>query len=132
MLPDEVCWARLLSYPWWPAIVKDPPPPSAFALRHKPESVFVVFFGDGNCAWLSPRSLDRFACGYAKRSSKPRKDLQRAVDEAWGALGVARPIAVATDAAGGASASASPGGEQKLVLPEGFDESRPALAPHHF
>ena len=125
--PDEVCWARLLSYPWWPAIVKHPPPASAFALRHKPESVFVVFFGDGNCAWLSPRSLDRFASGYSKRSAKPRKDLQKAVDEAWRALGVARPVA----AAGGGGAAGETGSEE-LALPDGFDDSRPALAPQHF
>ena len=121
--PHEVCWARLLSYPWWPAVVRSPPPASALALRRKPESVFVVFFGDGNCAWLSPRSLDRFASGYGKRSAKPRRDLQKAVDEAWRALGVARPVA-----AGGAAAGGGSGGEE-LALPEGFDESRPALAP---
>ena len=122
--PDEVCWARLLSYPWWPAIVRSPPPASALALRRKPESVFVVFFGDGNCAWLSPRSLDRFASGYGKRSAKPRKDLQKAVDEAWRALGVERPTTAAGAGAGD--------GDGELALPEGFDESRPALAPQYF
>jgi hypothetical protein len=45
------------------------------------------------------------------------------VDEAWRALGVARPVA-----AGGAAAGGGSGGEE-LALPEGFDESRPALAP---
>ena len=133
--PDEVCWARLLSYPWWPAVVRSPPPASALALRRKPESVFVVFFGDGNCAWLSPRSLSRFASGYAKRSAKPRRDLQKAVDEAWRALGVARPVAAAVAAGGDAAAgegSGGGGGGEELVFPDGFDESRPALAPHHF
>lgn len=127
--PDEVCWARLLSYPWWPAVVRSPPPPSALALRRKPESVFVVFFGDGNCAWLNPRSLDRFASGYGKRSAKPRKDLQKAVDEAWRALGVERPGPAAAAGDAGAGAGDATG---DLALPEGFDESRPALAPQHF
>ena len=115
--PDEVCWARLLSYPWWPAVVKHPPPPSAFALRHKPESIYVVFFGDGNCAWLSPRSARQVRRGYAKRSAKPRKDLQKAVDEAWMALGVERPGVVV---AGGKGES---GGEE-LALPGGVDEKQ--------
>ena len=107
-LLGEVVWARMLSFPWWPAQVV-PTPPAAHELRHKEGAIYVVFFGDSNCAWLSPRSLDRFGAGYAKRAAKPRKDLQAAVDCAWRALGLARPPADA--------------------LPAGFDATRPALAP---
>jgi len=106
-LAGEIVWARMLSYPWWPAQVV-PPPPSAHGLRHKPGAVYVVFFGDGNCAWLSPRSLDRFGAGYAKRAAKPRRDLQAAVDAAWAAVGVPRP---------------APG-----ALPPGFGAGRPVVA----
>jgi len=128
VVPGEVVWARMLSFPWWPAQVRRPPP-GAHSLRHKPGSVYVVFFGDGNCAWLSPRSLDRFACGYEKRSAKPRKDLQRALDEAWVALGVERPRAKA-GGDGASTTTAKAKGVEELELPLGFDESRPAISPY--
>jgi len=114
----EVVWARMLSYPWWPAQVV-PPAPAAHRLRHKPDSIFVVFYGDGNCAWLSQRSLDHFGGGgYAKRAAKAGvRGLQDAIDAGWGALGRPRPDSGRAFAEGGGAKGGAGGGAPRPPTP---------------
>jgi hypothetical protein len=114
----EVVWARMLSYPWWPAQVV-PPAPGAHHLRHKPDSIFVVFFGDGNCAWLSARSLDKFAGGgFGKRAAKAGvRGLQDAVDAGWAALGRRRPDSGRAVAEGGGKGGGGGGGGTRPPTP---------------
>lgn len=45
---SEIVWAKISSYPWWPAQVLEPSE-QHIKIRHKKTDHFVVFFGDGNC-----------------------------------------------------------------------------------
>lgn len=89
LLPGEVVWAKIPSYPWWPAQVADNPTEAHLAIRHKKTDLFVVFFGDdGNqCSWLPREKLDPWRCeGYAERVGKRTKGLQEAVRAALDAI----------------------------------------------
>ena len=95
MLPGEVVWAKIPSYPWWPAQVQAPEE-AHLQLRHnKKRDLFVVFFGDDNqCSWLPRDKLEPWMCeDFAERTTKRTKGLQNAVKAALEAIASAEPPA---------------------------------------
>jgi hypothetical protein len=45
LLPGAVVWAKMPSYPWWPAQVQRPTAEQS-RIKHSPGDVFVVFYGE--------------------------------------------------------------------------------------
>jgi len=88
LLPGEIVWAKVPSYPWWPAQVQVPSEAHE-KIRHKKTDVFVVFFGDqSQCSWMKRDKLEPWVCeDYSARVAKQTKGLQSAVSDALKAIG---------------------------------------------
>ena len=88
-----VVWAKMMSYPWWPAQVQKPSQ-DQMRLRHSSSDHFVVFYGSADYTWLPMSDLKPFRVNtpdYARLAGSKNKGLQRAIDEAYVSLGQRRP-----------------------------------------
>jgi hypothetical protein len=82
LLPGEVVWAKVASFPWWPAQVEIPKEKHK-RLRHKKNDVFVVFFGENQFQWLPRDKVEPWRCPeYSERMRTKNKDAQKAIKEA--------------------------------------------------
>ncbi|KAL6775860.1 hypothetical protein ACKKBG_A18790 [Auxenochlorella protothecoides x Auxenochlorella symbiontica] len=87
-------WAKLPTFPWWPAQVQMPTPAQARSRQANAAEVFVVFYGTADYSWVPTKDCALFGTShphYTRYASTRHKGLQRAVDEAWAALGQPRP-----------------------------------------
>uniref|UniRef100_A0A7S2YUI0 PWWP domain-containing protein n=1 Tax=Pycnococcus provasolii TaxID=41880 RepID=A0A7S2YUI0_9CHLO len=89
LLPYEVVWAKLPSFPWWPAQVQNTPE----GVAEKPGKVFVVFYGDQNVAWVPRKNVTPFDVDYDARAANGSRGLQKALGAAWTAVGGTAPPA---------------------------------------
>jgi len=92
--PGTVVWAKMQSYPWWPAQIQRPSPDHERLNHDFTRDVFVVFYGTSDYTWIPKadvKLLDAGTAHYAKFASTKNKALQKAIDEAWVYLGRARP-----------------------------------------
>jgi hypothetical protein len=88
-----VVWAKMQSYPWWPAQVQHPNQ-DQIRLRHSSSDIFIVFYGTADYSWLPLSDLKLFRSNlpeYSKFAATRNKSLQRAIDQAWVSVGSARP-----------------------------------------
>jgi hypothetical protein len=110
-----VVWAKMQSYPWWPAQVQEPNQ-DQMRLRHTSQDIFIVFYGTADYSWLPLSELKLFRANlpeYSKFAAPRNKSLQRAIDQAWVSVGQPRPDVMGKMAkapAGGAVGSL--GGQQ--------------------
>jgi hypothetical protein len=82
LLPGEVVWAKVASFPWWPAQVEIPQEKHKH-LRCKKNDVFVVFFGDNQFQWLPRDKVEPWRCPeYSERMKTKNKDAQKAINAA--------------------------------------------------
>jgi len=88
-----VVWAKMQSYPWWPAQVQYPTQ-DQMRLRHSSSDIFIVFYGTADYSWLPISDLKLFRANlpeYSKFAAPKKKSLQGAIDQAWVSLGQPRP-----------------------------------------
>ena len=88
-----IVWAKMQSYPWWPAQVQRPSAEQA-RLRHSSTDIFIVFYGTADYTWLPQSDLRPFRINlpeYGRFAGSKNKGLQRAIDDAWVSLGQPRP-----------------------------------------
>ncbi|KAL4539374.1 hypothetical protein Ndes2437B_g02245 [Nannochloris sp. 'desiccata'] len=88
-----VVWAKMQSYPWWPAQVQHPLQ-DQMRLRHSSTDIFIVFYGTADYSWLPISELKLFRANlpeYSKFAAPRNKSLQRAIDQAWVSVGQPRP-----------------------------------------
>jgi PWWP domain len=88
-----IVWAKMQSYPWWPAQVQHPTP-DQMRLRHSSSDIFIVFYGTADYSWLPLSELKLFRTNlpeYSKFAAPRNKSLQRAIDQAWVSIGQPRP-----------------------------------------
>ncbi len=70
------------------------PQANHLAIRHGANDLFVVFYGTADVSWVPRKDLKHFSPAlpdYTKHAGVRNKGLQRAIDEAWVALGRPRP-----------------------------------------
>ena len=92
-LDGSVVWAKMPSYPWWPAQVQSPGIEQS-RLKHASTDTFVVFYGSADYAWLPSsdiKSFKKWDNNYRTFSKVRNKGLQRALDQVWLHLGEDRP-----------------------------------------
>lgn len=71
---DDIVWAKLNKYPWWPGrIIKELPNCKKYE---------VIFFGDDSEADLSANMIEKFETGFGKYKNGKSKLLQTAISEA--------------------------------------------------
>jgi hypothetical protein len=88
-----VVWAKMQSYPWWPAQVQHPTQ-DQMRLRHTRNDIFIVFYGTADYSWLPMSELKLFRANlpeYSKFAAPRNKSLQSAIDQAWVSVGQPRP-----------------------------------------
>eukprot|EP00894_Picocystis_sp_ML_P002845 jgi/Pico_ML_1/53362/g3923.t1 len=78
LMPLELVWAKVPSYPWWPAQIAEPQEHQR-KVRHKKNDYFVVFYGENNWAWMDRNQLAPYTENYAKYSANKNKGLQNAI-----------------------------------------------------
>lgn len=78
LMPFELVWAKLPSFPWWPAQIAEPQEHQR-KKRHKKDDYFVVFYGENNWAWIERQKLAPYTENYAKYSANKNKGLQHAI-----------------------------------------------------
>lgn len=91
--PGQLVWAKMPTFPWWPGQVQSPQL-EHLGIKHGASDVFVVFYGTADFNWVPRKDVKPFSHtlpDYSKHSSLKNKALQRAIDEAWVALGRVRP-----------------------------------------
>mmetsp|Transcript_29967 Transcript_29967/g.84546 ORF Transcript_29967/g.84546 Transcript_29967/m.84546 type:complete len:910 (+) Transcript_29967:348-3077(+) len=93
--PGDIVWAKIGTYPWWPAQVQQAMLQEHKDIPHKATDYFLVFYGDRNVNWLPETSLRPFHWNYERHSLVKGRNLQSSIDEAWGAMGKDRPVILA-------------------------------------
>jgi len=78
LVPFELVWAKLPSFPWWPAQIAEPQEHQR-KKKHKKDDYFVVFYGENNWAWIDREKLAPYTEHYAKYSANKNKGLQHAI-----------------------------------------------------
>jgi hypothetical protein len=92
--PGSLVWIKLGSYPWWPGQIQHPTFDQKRLKHNQGEDVFVVFYGSKDYCWVPSNDVKPFSKAlpeYTKYAGVKNNKLQRAIDDAWVAMGRVRP-----------------------------------------